>query len=37
MELVLSPEDAAFRDEVRGFIADSYPAEMRRCQIQRPI
>src|SRR5258707_8047744 len=29
MELKLSPEDAAFRDEVRAFIADSYPAEMR--------
>jgi alkylation response protein AidB-like acyl-CoA dehydrogenase len=29
MELALSPEDAAFRDEVRAFIADNYPAEMR--------
>ena len=29
MELALSPEDAAFRDEVRAFIADHYPAEMR--------
>ena len=29
MELALSPEDAAFRDEVRDFIADNYPAEMR--------
>jgi hypothetical protein len=29
MELTLSPEDAAFRDEVRAFIADNYPAEMR--------
>src|SRR5215475_357777 len=29
MELRLSPEDAAFRDEVRAFIADNYPAEMR--------
>src|SRR5258707_13888092 len=29
MELKLSPEDAAFRDEVRAFIADNYPAEMR--------
>src|SRR5882757_9329487 len=29
MELALSPEDAAFRDEVRAFIADNYPSEMR--------
>ena len=29
MELALSPEDAAFPDEVRAFIADNYPAEMR--------
>src|ERR1700733_15188562 len=29
MELALSSEDAAFRDEVRTFIADNYPAEMR--------
>ncbi len=29
MELALSPEDAAFRDEVRAFIAANYPAEMR--------
>jgi alkylation response protein AidB-like acyl-CoA dehydrogenase len=29
MELALSPEDAAFRDEVRAFIADNYPREMR--------
>ena len=29
MELALSPEDAAFRDEVRAFIKDNYPAEMR--------
>jgi alkylation response protein AidB-like acyl-CoA dehydrogenase len=29
MELNLSNEDAAFRDEVRGFIAENYPAEMR--------
>src|ERR1700756_2907663 len=29
MELKLSPADAAFRDEVRAFIADNYPAEMR--------
>jgi alkylation response protein AidB-like acyl-CoA dehydrogenase len=29
MELALSPEDAAFRDEVRAFIADHYPAEIR--------
>ena len=29
MELALSPEDAAFRDEVRTFIAESYPREMR--------
>ena len=29
MELNLSNEDAAFRDEVGSFIAESYPAEMR--------
>jgi hypothetical protein len=29
MELSLSTGDAAFRDEVRSFIARSYPAEMR--------
>src|SRR2546430_7538287 len=29
MELNLSSEEAAFRDEVRAFIADNYPAEMR--------
>jgi alkylation response protein AidB-like acyl-CoA dehydrogenase len=29
MELNLSNEDAAFRNEVRSFIAQSYPAEMR--------
>ena len=29
MELNLSPEDIAFRDDVRAFIAASYPKEMR--------
>ena len=29
MELNLSGEEAAFRDEVRAFIAENYPAEMR--------
>ena len=29
MELSLSREDAAFRDEVRTFIAENYPQEMR--------
>jgi len=29
MELKLSSEDAAFRDEVRSFIAENYPQEMR--------
>jgi alkylation response protein AidB-like acyl-CoA dehydrogenase len=29
MALKLSQEDAAFRDEVRAFIGDNYPAEMR--------
>src|SRR5271154_1524010 len=28
MELSLSREDAAFRDEVRAFIAENYPHEM---------
>ena len=29
MDLDLSPEDIAFRDEVRTFIAESYPAQLR--------
>jgi len=29
MELSLSRENAAFRDEVRSFIAENYPQEMR--------
>ena len=29
MDLALSPEDTAFRGEVRAFIKDNYPAEMR--------
>ena len=29
MELKLSKEDAAFRDEARTFIAENYPQEMR--------
>jgi len=29
MEFNPSSEDAAFRDEVRAFIAENYPAEMR--------
>jgi alkylation response protein AidB-like acyl-CoA dehydrogenase len=29
MELSLSKQDAAFRDEVRAFIADNYPQDMR--------
>ncbi len=29
MQLEFSPEDLAFRDEVRVFIADNYPAELR--------
>jgi alkylation response protein AidB-like acyl-CoA dehydrogenase len=29
MELSLSREDAAFRDEVRSFVAENYPQEMR--------
>jgi alkylation response protein AidB-like acyl-CoA dehydrogenase len=29
MELNLSTEDSAFRDEVRSFVAENYPAEMR--------
>ena len=29
MELNLSSDEAAFRDEVRAFIAENYPAEMR--------
>jgi alkylation response protein AidB-like acyl-CoA dehydrogenase len=33
MELNLSKEDLAFRDEVRTFIAENYPAEMR---VARP-
>ena len=36
MELSLSSEDAAFRDEVRAFIAENYP---RKCAfpIRKPI
>ena len=29
MQLKLSAEEAAFRDQIRAFIADNYPAEMR--------
>ena len=29
MELSLSGEEVVFRDEVRAFIADNYPQEMR--------
>jgi alkylation response protein AidB-like acyl-CoA dehydrogenase len=29
MDLQFSPEDIAFRDEVRAFIAENYPAELR--------
>jgi hypothetical protein len=29
VDLSFSPDDDAFRDEVRGFIRDHYPAEMR--------
>jgi len=29
MELNLSNEDAAFRDEARAFVAENYPPEMR--------
>jgi Thiolase, C-terminal domain len=29
VELSLSSEDAAFRDEVRDFVAENYPQEMR--------
>ena len=29
MDLEFSPEDLAFRDEVRAFIAESYPAQLR--------
>jgi NAD(P)-dependent dehydrogenase (short-subunit alcohol dehydrogenase family) len=32
VELKLSREDAAFRDEVRAFIAENYPQEMRGSQ-----
>ncbi len=29
MNLEFSPEEIAFRDEVRTFIAENYPAELR--------
>jgi alkylation response protein AidB-like acyl-CoA dehydrogenase len=32
MDLDFSPEDAAFRDEVRSFLADSYPKTLRQKQ-----
>lgn len=35
MELNLSREDPAFRDEVRGLIAENYPQEL-RVPIRRP-
>jgi len=37
MELPLSPEDAAFRDEVRAFIAENYPKEMRVANPERDL
>jgi hypothetical protein len=36
VELILSPEDASFRTEVRRFIAENYPLEM-RVPNRRPI
>ena len=29
MDLAFSPEEVAFRDEVRAFIAENYPAHLR--------
>jgi alkylation response protein AidB-like acyl-CoA dehydrogenase len=37
MELPLSKEDAAFRDEVRSFIAENYPTEMRVANPERDL
>ncbi len=35
MNLDFSPEDLAFREDVRGFIADTYPAVLRGKQMDR--
>ena len=32
MNLDFTPEENAFRDEVRTFIRDNYPAELRKAQ-----
>jgi alkylation response protein AidB-like acyl-CoA dehydrogenase len=37
MELNLSKEDAAFRDEIGAFIAENYPAEMRDANPQADL
>ena len=38
MNLDFSPEENAFREEVRAFIAESYPAELRKAQDEdRPL
>jgi hypothetical protein len=37
MELNLSSEEAAFRDEARAFIAENYPTEMRVPNPERLI
>ena len=38
MNLDFTPEENAFRDEVRAFIRDNYPAELRKAQDEgRPL
>jgi hypothetical protein len=34
MDVAFSPEDLAFRDEVRAFIADAFDADMRARSAQ---
>ena len=37
MNLDFTPEETAFRDEVRTFIADHYPMELRRAQDEHRV
>ena len=36
MDMILSPEDAAFRDEVRAFIAEKLPPEI-KCKVETGV
>ena len=37
MDLRLSPEELAFRDELRGFIRDNLPADIARAHASRAM